>query len=77
MSLVITTDSKVLYKRTRNDTTTSVDASIQKFKGNDFAVGFLFISTTFVVSKPPYQEGGRWKMVVDGVELTRSDNVPF
>jgi len=29
------------------------------------------MSTTFKVSQPPQQVGGQWKMVVDGVELTR------
>lgn len=27
----------------------------------------------FVVSKPPQPEGGKWKMTVDGVELTRDE----
>jgi hypothetical protein len=30
------------------------------------------MNTTFVVSKPPYQQGQTWRMVVDGVELTRT-----
>jgi hypothetical protein len=30
------------------------------------------MSTRFVVSKPPYQEGDSWKMVVDQVELTKT-----
>jgi acetyl-CoA synthetase len=29
------------------------------------------LSDTFVVSKPPYQEAGRWRMTMDGVNLTR------
>jgi len=28
-------------------------------------------STTLEVSKPPYQDAGKRKMVVDGVELTK------
>jgi hypothetical protein len=31
------------------------------------------MATTFVVSKPPYQDGAQWKMVVDGLELTKTD----
>jgi hypothetical protein len=34
-------------------------------------VGFSLVRSTFVVSKPPHREGGKWKMTVDGVELTR------
>lgn len=77
MYLSITRDGNVHYKRRKNRTETSVNLPFQRFKGDDFSVGFLFISTTFVVSKPPYQEGDKWKMVVDGVELTRSDNGQF
>jgi hypothetical protein len=32
------------------------------------------MATTFVVSKPPYQDGDHWKMVVDGVELTKASD---
>ncbi len=77
MELLITRDSKVHYKRRRSRGETSVNGPLQKFKGDDFSVGFLFLSTTFVVSKPPHQEGEKWKMTVDGVELTRSDGGQF
>jgi hypothetical protein len=32
------------------------------------------MATTFVVSKPPYQEEDKWKMVVDDVELVKTAN---
>lgn len=32
------------------------------------------MTTTFVVSKAPYQEGDKWKMVVDEVELVKIAN---
>jgi hypothetical protein len=72
MYLLITQDGSVQYKRLKGGAERSITGPLQGFKGDDFSVGFLFLSTTFVVSKPPYQEGGRWKMVVDGVELTKS-----
>jgi hypothetical protein len=31
------------------------------------------VRSTFVVSKPPHRAGGKWKMTVDGVELTKSE----
>ncbi len=46
-------------------------APLQKWKGDDFQVGLLFMNTTFKVSKPPYQDGGTWKMVVDGKTYKR------
>ena len=36
-----------------------------------YLVGIPFLSPTFQVPQPPHQEAGAWKMVVDGVELTR------
>jgi hypothetical protein len=72
MSLLLRQDGKVLYKRVKGGFTTSINAPLQRFEGDNFVVGIPFISTTFEVSKPPYQEAGTWKMVVDGVELTRA-----
>jgi hypothetical protein len=71
MNLTLTQDGTVRYKRVRGNVTTSIDAPLRRFDGDNFVVGVPFISTTFEVSKPPYQEAGIWKMVVDGVELTR------
>ena len=71
MDLLITQDGSVKYERLKGGMTTSISGPLQEFQGNDFSVGISFLSSTFVVSKPPYQEDGRWKMVVDGVELTK------
>jgi hypothetical protein len=73
MYLVIAPGGHVEYKRQSSpSSSTSVSGPIKEFKGDDFSVGFLFLSTTFVVSRPPYREGDTWRMVVDGVELTRA-----
>jgi hypothetical protein len=71
MSLTLTQDGRVRYKRVKGSATTSIDAPLRGFEGDNFVVGIPFISTTFEVSKPPYREAGAWKMVIDGVELTR------
>ncbi len=71
MVLLITQDGSVAYKRMKGGTTTSVNGPLRQFEGDNFVVGVPLISTTFEVSKPPYQQAGKWKMVVDGVELTR------
>jgi hypothetical protein len=71
MTLTVMQDGRVLYKRIKGNATTSIDAPLRRFEGDNFVVGIPYISTTFEVSKPPYQEAGTWKMVVDGVELTR------
>jgi len=71
MGLLITQDGSVAYKRLKAGVKTSAKGPIQRFEGDDFVVGVPLFSTTFEVSKPPYQEAGKWKMVVDGVELTK------
>ncbi|MET4203428.1 hypothetical protein [Bradyrhizobium sp. LA6.12] len=53
-------------------TTPSINAPLRRFEGDHFVVGIAFLLTTFEVSTPPHQEAGTWKMVVDGVELTRT-----
>lgn len=71
MRLRITQDGHVEYERRRGSSSTSVNAPLQGFEGDNFSAGVGFLRTTFVVTKPPYRDGGRWKMVVDGVEVTR------
>jgi hypothetical protein len=72
MTLLLTKDGSVRYKRVSGNSTTSIDGPLRRFEGNNFVVGIPLLSSTFEVSKPPYRENGTWKMVVDGVELTRS-----
>jgi hypothetical protein len=71
MGLVITQEGRVAYKRVKGSASTSVDGPIQKFEGDSFHVGIPYLTTKFEVSKPPFQQDGSWKMVVDGVELTK------
>jgi hypothetical protein len=71
MSLGLAKDGTIHYKRVKGSTTTSIEGPLRKFEGDNFVVGIPFLSSTFEVSQPPHQEAGTWKMVVDGVELTR------
>jgi hypothetical protein len=75
MYLVITPDGSVHYKRLKGGGNVSIDAPLQGFRGDDFVVGVGPIHTTFVVTRPPHEENGQWKMVVDGVELTRTSTL--
>jgi hypothetical protein len=72
MYLLITQDGSVRYKRLKGGASTSIEGPLKGFTGDNFDVGIGPMSTTFLVSRPPYQEKGQWKMVVDGVELTRT-----
>ena len=77
MSLLITQDGRVDYTRIKGGVTTTLNAPLKKFEGDNFVVGIGLWTTTFVVAKPPHEEAGRWKMTVDDVELTRaSGNTP-
>lgn len=69
--LFISADGRMEYNRRRGAERIAITAPIQRFEGDDFIVGLGPFSTTFVVSRPPWQEAGQWKMVVDGVELVR------
>ena len=71
MSLLITQGGQVAYRRKKGSTTSEINAPLKKFDGDNFVVGVGLWTTTFVVSKPPREESGRWKMTVDGVELSR------
>jgi hypothetical protein len=71
MHLLITQDGSVRYWRLRRGLETSISGPLRGFEGDNFVVGLPLLSTTFVVSRPPYNENGTWKMVVDGVELTK------
>ena len=71
VSLQLTKDGTIHSRRVKGNTTTSIDGPLRRLEGDIFVVGIPFLSSTFEVSKPPHQEAGNWKMVVDGVELTR------
>ena len=71
MALWILADGRVAYKRKSNGAWVSVNGPIKEFRGDDFSVGILFFTTTFVVTDPPREVNGQWQMVVDGVRLTR------
>lgn len=71
MYLMITQDGSVRYRRLKGGVNVSVDAPLKGFSGNNFEAGIGPLSTTFIVSTPPYQDGEKWKMVVDDLELTK------
>lgn len=71
MELTITSSGRVKYKRKKGMINKSFTAKITDFKKSSFEVGFMGISTTFEIDQPPHRQGGKWKMTIDGVELTR------
>jgi hypothetical protein len=73
MRLKISQDGRVAYKREQPGKNIDITIDLLGFNGDNFDVGFSLVRSTFVVSKPPHREGGKWKMVVDGVELIRGE----
>jgi hypothetical protein len=75
MRLAIAQDGKIEYKRDRPGKNLSIHIELVRFDGDNFEAGanteWFKVASTFVVSKPPYRDGDKWKMVVDGVELTK------
>jgi hypothetical protein len=72
MYLLITQDGTIQYKRQEGNTSTSINGPLKGFVGNNFETGVGPLTTTFVVTRAPFQEEGKWKMVVDGVELSKT-----
>ncbi|RZA33759.1 MAG: hypothetical protein EOP92_19205 [Lysobacteraceae bacterium] len=73
MRLSLSKEGKVKYKRDQPGKRLDLSLDLLGFNGNNFDVGVSFARSTFVVSKPPHREAGKWKMTVDGVELTRDE----
>lgn len=73
MALQISADGQLHYWRRRDNKTTNMSVPIKSFHGNNFEAGLGGMTTMFVVSQPPHEVDGKWKMVVDGVELVKAD----
>jgi len=69
--LTIYENGGIDYRRVNGNYSTSLTGPLKSFRGDDFVVGVLFVTTTFEVQHPPYLEGDDWFMVVDGVELKK------
>jgi hypothetical protein len=73
MTLRISADGRVDYRRVNGASSTKISAPIQGFEGPHFDVGVGPLTTRFTVSSPPADDGeGTLRMTVDGVPLTRT-----
>lgn len=71
MRLQIAKNGKIEYERNREGKSIDLNIELKGFNGDNFDAGVSVVRSTFVVSKPPHRDGADWKMVVDGVELTK------
>ena len=72
VTLVITPEGRVDYKRVRGSVTKTLSAPLRAFEGDDLVVGIPGITTIFIAERRPFQDGGDWKMLMDSVELVRA-----
>lgn len=72
MYILITQDGSVRYKRLKGGASTSVEGPLKGFIDDNFEVGVGPIATTFIVNKPPYKDGEKWKMIVDDIALEKT-----
>lgn len=74
--LVIRADGHADYERVTDNSRVSIEGSCHSFSERGFKIGLGLLSADFEVSRPPQRVEGRWRMTVDGVELTRVDILP-
>ncbi|GAB2494348.1 hypothetical protein [Arenimonas alkanexedens] len=74
--LVIGADGHADYERATGKSRISIEGVCHTFTENGFKIGVGLLSADFDVSRAPRLVDGRWRMTVDGVELTRVDILP-
>lgn len=74
MSVSITAEGRLDSRRKSAGFTVELGGSIRAIETDYIRVGIWPISSTFHVDRLPHVEGGRWKMTIDGVELSRDDS---
>ena len=74
--LVIAANGHADYERVREGMRTSVEGPAHGFGPDGFKIGLGPLSARFEVQVPPHFADGRWRMTVDGVELTRVEILP-
>lgn len=74
MVLTITDDGMVHYERS-GSMQTQLDMPAQSWTDDSFTIGLSLLSTTFHVEQKPHEDGGVWKMTVEGFEMTKEPSI--
>ena len=74
--LVIRADGHADYERVTGKSRLTLEGACHSFTDRGFKIGMGLLSASFEVTHPPQRVDGRWRMTVDGVELTRVDILP-
>ena len=71
--LEIVQEGTVEYKDERDGRLRISGIPFQEFHDEGFDIGVGVLSMTVAVDEPPFEEAGQWRMMVDGVPLTKVD----
>jgi len=74
LRLEIKANGDVIYAKKIGDYVETVESPLQGFEGDSFTIGYGIVSQTVKVTQAPFKtEEGEWKMVVDGITLTKEE----
>ena len=59
------------YEKKAGNTSTKYSGKLDHFDGDDIVIKILIADATLNVQSPPAEVGGKWKMTVEGAEVTR------
>jgi len=69
--LEIDADGNASYAKVMGDASETIDSPIKQLGDGKIVMGYLFFTKTLELTKPAYQEDGKWFMVIDGVVLEK------
>ena len=69
--LEIKEDGNASYAKVQDGASETIDAPVKQIGDGKIIIGYLFITKTLELTKAPYQEEDEWKMIIDGVTLTK------
>jgi hypothetical protein len=73
ITLSIDPGGAVHYEKKTGATSKTLDLPLKRFTRKEFEIGAFGINSTFKIDEPPHQDGDKWRMTIDGTELTRMD----
>lgn len=69
--LEITSTGWASWRQVKDGKTVKVSGPIKELRNDRIDIGIWFVSTSLKVSMPPYEDVGRWHMIVEGEDLIR------
>jgi len=73
--LEIKADGNGSYAKIQQDASETVDAPIRQLGDGKIVLKYFLFSKTLELTRAPYQEDGKWKMIIDGVTLEKQTSL--